>query len=37
VGDQTTRAWIEKKMPVLTHPDLKDAAKDALSAIQDRG
>jgi glutaredoxin len=36
-GDQTTAAWIEEKMPGLTHPDLKDAAKDALSAIQDRG
>jgi hypothetical protein len=36
VGDQTIRAWIEKKMPVLTHPDLKDAAQEALSAIEDR-
>ncbi|MFN2436317.1 MAG: thioredoxin family protein [Desulfotignum sp.] len=36
VGDQKTREWIEKKMPVLTHPDLKDAAQDALSAIEDR-
>jgi HEAT repeat protein len=36
VGDQTTRAWIEHIMPDLTHPDLVDAAKDALAAIQDR-
>ena len=36
VGDQTTRAWIEKKIPVLTHPDLEDAAQEALSAIEDR-
>ncbi|WP_024333887.1 thioredoxin family protein [Desulfotignum balticum] len=35
-GDQTTRAWIEHIMPDLTHPDLMDAAKDALAAIQDR-
>jgi hypothetical protein len=36
VGDLTTRAWIEQIMPGLTHPDLVDAAKDALEAIQDR-
>jgi hypothetical protein len=36
VGDQATRAWIEKKIPVLTHPDLEDAAQEALSAIEDR-
>jgi len=36
VGDQTTRAWIEKKVSDLTHPDLKDAAQEALSAIEDR-
>jgi hypothetical protein len=36
-GNQTTAAWIETKMPGLTHPDLKEAAEDALSAIGDRG
>jgi hypothetical protein len=36
VGDQATRAWIEKKVSDLTHPDLKDAAQEALSAIEDR-
>ena len=36
VGNQTTRNWIEKIMPDLTHPDLMDAAKDALEAIEDR-
>ena len=36
VGDQTTSAWIEQKLPGLTHADLMDAARDALSAIEDR-
>lgn len=36
VGDLTAAAWIAQKMPGLTHPDLLDAAKDALSTIEDR-
>ncbi len=36
-GDQATKVWIEEKVPGLTHPDLKDAAKEALSAIEERG
>jgi glutaredoxin len=36
VGDRTTSAWIEQKVPGLTHPDLMDAARDAVSAIEDR-
>ncbi len=36
VGDQTTSDWIEQKIPGLTHADLVDAARDALSAIEDR-
>ncbi len=36
VGDPETRAWIENRLPGLTHSDLKDAAEDALAAIEDR-
>lgn len=36
VGDQTTAAWIEKKLPDLMHPDLKDAAQEALNSIGER-
>lgn len=36
VGNQTTSVWIEQKIPGLTHPDLVDAARDALSAIENR-
>ncbi len=35
-GDPAARAWIEQIMPDLTHPDLVDAARDALESIQDR-
>lgn len=35
-GTQDTRDWIIKTMPGLTHPDLKDAACEALTAIEDR-
>ncbi len=35
-GTQDTRDWIIKTMPGLTHPDLKDAAQEALTAIEQR-
>lgn len=36
VGTPKTKAWIQKKLPGLVHPDLKDAARDALAAIEDK-
>jgi thiol-disulfide isomerase/thioredoxin len=35
VGTRDTKAWIQKILPGLVHPDLKDAARDALAAIED--
>lgn len=35
VGTRETKAWILKILPGLEHPDLKDAARDALAAIED--
>ncbi len=33
VGTSETKAWIQKILPGLAHPDLTDAAQDALAAI----
>ncbi len=33
VGTRETKAWIQKMLPGLAHPDLSDAARDALAAI----
>ena len=35
VGTAETKAWIQKILPGLSHPDLTDAARDALAAIED--
>ncbi len=35
VGTRETKAWIQKILPGLVHPDLKEAARDALAAIED--
>ncbi len=35
IGTRETKAWIQKILPGLVHPDLKDAARDALAAIED--
>lgn len=36
IGDLETRAWIRRILPSLEHPDLRDAAEDALEAIESR-
>ncbi len=35
-GDMKTVAWIKEQVPQLSHPDLKDAAQDAVESIEER-
>ncbi len=35
-GDMKTVAWIKEQLPQLSHPDLKDAAQDAIESIEER-
>ncbi len=35
-GDLVIAGWIEKQMQKLSHPDLKDAAEDAIASIKER-